>query len=110
VALATEFRMTLLTEDNTDSIIFCRAQHMHGRRLVAKLSEPVPRTACVRIDCEDSLLLGEVLDCWHEGAAVVAVIELCQALTGLAELASLREDVWKIQEPAGDALPRFAMR
>jgi hypothetical protein len=109
VAMAPQFRMTLLNED-ADSILFCQVQHLFGRRLVAKLSGPVLRNTCVRIDCEDSSVLGEVLSCWYEEAAVVAAIELDQALTGLAELAVLREEVWGVEKEAEGTLLRFARR
>jgi hypothetical protein len=64
-----------------------------GRTLIAQVSEYLKLETCVRIDCDDAFLLGEILDCWREGPATFAAIQLLQALTGLEELARLREDV-----------------
>jgi len=97
MALDTEFRMTLLS-GNSESVLFCRARSLRGRRLIAELSGPAHLNACVKIDREGSLVLGEVLACWREGTGVVAVIELQQALTGYAGLASEWEEVSQLQQ------------
>ena len=63
-----------------------------GRRLIAQVSEFMKAETCVRIDGDDSLVLGEVLGCWREGSTTFAAIELLQALNGLNELAHFREE------------------
>ena len=43
---------------------------------------PLAQDTGVRIDCDDSLLLGYVLGCWRETSATFIAIELEQALCG----------------------------
>ncbi|MEI9973756.1 MAG: hypothetical protein WDO73_17910 [Ignavibacteriota bacterium] len=54
------------------------------------MSAYIQPDTCVRIECRDGLLLGETQACWREGATTFAAVELLQALTGLQELAKLR--------------------
>jgi hypothetical protein len=58
-----------------------------GQRLFAQVSEHLKPTTCVRIDCKDAFVLGEVLGCWREQSATIAVVKLLQELSGLEELA-----------------------
>src|ERR1019366_158606 len=76
-----------------------RVVHLVGRRLIARVSEYLKSDTCVRIDCVDTFLLGEILGCWREGPATFAAVELLQALTGLEELARLREKYWDSPQP-----------
>ncbi len=76
---------------------FTMACSLHERvsphRIIVRLSDPLPPGACIRIDCDDALLLGDVLGGWRQGSSIFAVIELRQALAGLAELKSICDDV-----------------
>jgi hypothetical protein len=63
-----------------------------GRRLIAQIDESVSAGEPVRIDAPDSLLLGEVLGCWHEPHATFAAIEIQQALTRLSDLAKWMDE------------------
>ena len=76
-----------------------RVARLVGRRLIAQVSEYLKPDTCVRIDCDDAFLLGEILGCWREGPATFAAMELLQALTGLEELARLREEHWDSPQP-----------
>jgi hypothetical protein len=76
-----------------------RVVHLVGRRLIARVSEYLKSDTCVRIDCDDTFLLGEILGCWREGPATFAAVELLQALTGLEELARLQEKYWDSPQP-----------
>ena len=58
-----------------------------GQRLIAQISENLKPGTCVRIDCEDAFVLGEILACWGENSATFAVVKVGQVLTGLEELA-----------------------
>ena len=103
VTLDSEVEVTNLSEDS-ESVLFCRVRLLQGRRLIGELSAPAPPHACIRIDCEDAIILGEVVACWHESGVAVAAIDLQQALTGLGELASMREEFWGAQERRAGAL------
>jgi hypothetical protein len=78
--------------DPDERCVACEVIKLAGRRLVVKVSGYVSRDAGIRIDCDDSFLLGEVLACWHEGpgSEIFAAIELRQAMPRLTELARLR--------------------
>jgi hypothetical protein len=76
-----------------------RVAQLVGRRLIAQVSEYLKPETCVRIDCDDTFLLGEILGCWREGSATFAAVKLLQVLTGLEELASLQEEYWDSPQP-----------
>jgi hypothetical protein len=95
--------ITVFTE-NRKFVLFWRTRFARGRRLIGELSAPVPPNACVKIDCKDSLVLGEVLACWREGSTVFAAIEVHQILNGLAELMSMREEISPQLRPTGTGL------
>lgn len=63
-----------------------RGVKLVGRRLIAQISEYLKPNECVRIDCDDAFVVGEVLGCWREGSTIFTAIDLQQAMTGLAEL------------------------
>jgi len=67
-------------------------RHLAGRRLIARFSSALPAGTCVRINCEDSFLLGEVLECWREDGETVAALDIVQALTRLSEWAAWQND------------------
>jgi len=64
-------------------------------RLIAQVSECLRPNTCVRIECDDALLLGEVLGCWREGLATFVAVQVLHGLTGLGALASL-EAYWNL--------------
>jgi hypothetical protein len=59
-----------------------RVVQLVGGRLIAQVSQNLKPNTCVRIDCEDALLLGEVLGWWREGVASFVAVKLMQMLTG----------------------------
>ena len=73
--------------------VTCSLPKLAGRRLVGRLSAPVPVEACIEIDCDDALLLGEVLGIWREGSSIFGAIEIQQALVGLDELKAIRNSL-----------------
>jgi hypothetical protein len=79
-----------------------------GRRLIAQVSEYVKPDACVRIDCNDAFLLGEILGCWREGPATFAAVQLLQALTGLEQLARFREECLDLAQPLKPKVRQWA--
>lgn len=79
-----------------------------GRRLIARVSEFMRAETCVRIDGDDSLVLGEVMGCWREGAITFAAIELVHALNGLDELAHFQERDQKMPRPVVTEIRRRA--
>ena len=72
-----------------------RVIQLTGGRLIAQVSEHLKSNTCVRIDCEDALLFGEVLGCWREGCAMLVAVQVLHAVTGLRALARLREGYWE---------------
>jgi hypothetical protein len=62
-----------------------------GGRLIAKVAEPLRPNTCVKIECDETLLFGEVLGCWREGFATFIAVQMFHGLTGLEELASWLE-------------------
>ena len=87
VALPKDFQITVLGAHEVT--IACTLQQLVGRRLIVRLSAVVPTSACIRIDCDDALLLGEVLGCWRQSSLIFAAVELQQAVTGFAKLRSV---------------------
>ena len=61
--------------------IACKAMNVVGSRLIASVSARVKDGTALSIQCEDSLLLGEVVSSWFEKGSFFAVIELKQVLT-----------------------------
>ena len=79
-----------------------------GQKLIAQVSENLKPGTCVRIDCEDAFVLGEVLACWGEHSATFAVVKVGQALTGLEELAQVFGEVRELPRPLKPELLRGA--
>ena len=96
-------------DDDRGHVASGRIARLMGRNLTAQVSERLKPETCVRIDCDDAFLLGEVRSCWREGLAIFAAIELRHALTGLKELARLREEHWESSgEPSGPEIRKIA--
>jgi hypothetical protein len=70
-----------------------------GQRLFVQVSEHLKPATCVRIDCKDAFVLGEVLGCWREQSATFAVVKLLQELSGLEELAEVCGEPMALPEP-----------
>ena len=60
-----------------------------GRRAELKSESAVAPGTAVRIDLEDSMLLGEVAECGSDGPHFVTQIEVVQAIPSLSDLARL---------------------
>ena len=60
-----------------------------GRRAELRSECAVTPGTAVRIDLEDSMLLGEVAGCGTEGSLFVTQIEVVQAIPSLSDLARL---------------------
>ncbi len=90
LGLPAQFRIEVLGQPEGE--VRGEITQVAGNRLIAKLSSAVPVNACVRIACDDSFLLGEVLTCWSEGGTVFGVMELRHQLTRLAQLAALHQE------------------
>ena len=63
-----------------------RTRNSSGRGLALEISQPVPLHSALKIEIEDSILLGEAIYCRQEGDAYLIGVELDQVLHGLAEL------------------------
>jgi hypothetical protein len=88
------FTLGVLLDEGGGQLVSGKIIELVGFRLIAQVSEYMKPDTCVRIDCDDALLQGEVLGCWREGPVTFACMELLQVLTGLKELAKLREERW----------------
>ena len=89
-----EFTFRVLLDEGGGHSVSGKVAKLVGRRIIAQVSEYMKPDTCVRIDCDDAFLQGEILSCWREGPATFAAVELLEALTGLKELARLREEHW----------------
>jgi hypothetical protein len=89
-----EFTFKVLLDEGGGHLASGTVAKLVGRRLIARVSEHLKPDTCVRIDCDDAFLLGEILGCWREESATFAAVELLQALTGLEKLTRLREEDW----------------
>jgi hypothetical protein len=86
-------KFTLTVDTGEKHTVAGRVVKLVGRRLIAQLSEYLRTETCIRIDCDDAVLLGEVIGCLREGDAT-CVIDLRHAVVGLRKLATY------MQEPA----------
>ena len=91
VEITEDFTLRVLQEQG-DALISARAIKVVGRRLIAQVPEELAAGAGIRIDCQDSFLLGEVLGCWRQRGSTFVAVELVQALTKLRELASYLDE------------------
>jgi hypothetical protein len=60
-----------------------------GRRAELRSESAVTPGTAVRIDLEDSMLLGEVAGCGSEGSLFVTQVEVVEAIPSLSDLARL---------------------
>jgi hypothetical protein len=89
-----DFTLRVLLDEGGGPLVSGKVIELLGLRLIAQVSAYMKPDTCVQIDCDDALLQGEILGCWREGPVTFAGMELLQALTGLKELAKLREEHW----------------
>jgi hypothetical protein len=68
----------------------CEVEEMHGKHLILSTTERVPESTAVSIECEDTLLLGEVVICTAQHGIWQLEIRVEQMLTGLQSLMALR--------------------
>jgi len=79
--------LILLAED--DERVPARLTNVSNRGLSLLLDKPVALSAPVRIDVDDTILLGEVCRCVRDGTAYSAAILLEQGLTSVTSLNQL---------------------
>ena len=104
LTIDTVFSLRVLTKDK-EQTLSCSVVTLDGRRLVAKLPTLTPLDTAVQIDCDDAFLLGEIVGSWREGSEIFAAIELQQAVTGLRQLASLRDQFLDDQPHSSQEAP-----
>lgn len=78
-----------------------------GTAMRLMLEVPVPQGAAVKVEWEDTLLLGEVSDCQPDGSQYAINLKLEHSLVHTAELARLAA---RILEEDGQRLPRRRAR
>lgn len=83
--------------------ISCEVEGMQGKRLILTTSEEVPESTPVSIECEDTLLLGEVILSSASNQAWRTEIRVEQILTGLQSLMALRAQL--LSESVAAPLP-----
>ena len=68
-----------------------RAQivEMKNRAATLRVEEPVAQQAPIRLDFDDSVILGEVVHCVPEGASFLVSLEVVEAIASLSDLARL---------------------
>ena len=66
-----------------------RIRNISGRGIGLEFEVPVAPGTALKVELDDSLLLGEVIYCRSEGASYYAGVELEQAMNGLAELSRI---------------------
>jgi hypothetical protein len=98
ITLDGEFRMRVVGNDEFD-VVCNLEQRVNPTRLIVRLSQPVAGGSCIRIDCEDALLLGEVLGSWRQDLSIFAAIQFQQVLAGLTQLRSVCDDRCSGAEP-----------
>ena len=76
--------VTLLGEP--ESRLPATVKNSSGRGMGLAMANPVPIGTAVKIECDDSILLGEALYCRDDGGTFFVGVELEHALYGLVEL------------------------
>jgi hypothetical protein len=74
----------------TKRSVACEVQCLRGKRLVLTTNEQVRESTPVSVECEDTLLLGEVVVCSGADQTWTTEIRVEQILTGLQSLMALR--------------------
>lgn len=97
VAIRENFTLKILGDSGR--LVSGTVIQLMGQRLFAQISEHVKPATCVRIDCNDAFVLGEILGCWPEQSATFAIVKLLQKLSGLEELAEVCGEPTALPEP-----------
>jgi c-di-GMP-binding flagellar brake protein YcgR len=88
-----------------------KAVDLSGRGMRIVLTDRIPPGDPVKIQLDDTLLLGEICYCRPNGRGYVVGIELDQALIGLADLArlnrALSDDASETSETRSDRRSRY---
>lgn len=79
-----------------------RVINFSGRGMRLVLAQPLPRKAPIRVDWNDSLLLGEVCYNAQQGDHYAVGLTLDQALLGVAELSQLARAIGPLDEPVAE--------
>lgn len=85
-----------------------RVINASGRGLAIALPHPIPPGTAIKIEIDDSLVLGEAVYCRATGNSHLVGVELDQVLCGLSQLARKLEefgDPGAVTETAGSELP-----
>ena len=98
VAITEKITLRLLA-DGGGHLVSGTVIKLMGQRLFVQVSEHLKPATCVRIDCKDAFVLGEVLGCWREQSATLAVVKLLQELSGLEELAEVCGEPMALPQP-----------
>jgi hypothetical protein len=96
VANTKKFALRVLDDHGGHHLVAGGFARLVSRRIIAQVSEVLKSNTCVQIDCDDVMLLGEILGCWREGPATFVAVELLHSITGLEELRSW-EEIWNPQ-------------
>lgn len=86
-----------------DTRVEARIRNAAGRGLGLELAAPLASGAALKIELEDSILLGEVIYCRAQESGWYAGVELAHALFGLVELANVMRGF--SDEPSGPQRP-----
>jgi hypothetical protein len=62
---------------------------MKNRAAILRFEEAVSQDAAIRIDFEDSLVLGQVIACVPEGTSFLVSLEVVEAIAAVSDLARL---------------------
>jgi hypothetical protein len=89
-----EFRSTIHLPaaglDAPETDVSCHVVTIDGRRMHLELLQAIPVSVPLIVEHQDSLYLGEVVDCHELGSRCEVDIEVEYVLTGLQSLAALR--------------------
>ena len=88
-------QVRILSEESSGSDIElpCVLLNMSGQGVSIRLDRAIPASAAVRIDLNDSILLGEVCHCEPSGDSFDCGVRLDQALTSVTDLARLMSSI-----------------
>ncbi len=100
-----EYNVQLSLLADPPRIVAVRIENISGSGLRLALREPIPRDAAVRIDLNDSLLLGEVCYCAPSAEGYTAGIMLEHSLAHLESLQSLRNHLLQEDQRPVHLLP-----
>ncbi len=86
-----QVQLTLLGEDGRSASVRIVDSSANGMRIESVMR--IKPGSLIRIECQDTLLLGEVLYCQPDESKFFLGVELTRALYGLAELRRLNDSL-----------------